>query len=281
MRRRTPVPLTLAMLLPAAAAAQSTVYGPGLRGSDTALEISQIGRGVIGQPQEPFLAEGHGLAIAIRQVGSGRVTGSLRTADALGSRAGTSRVVIEQQGAGGEAVRGAEARLELGLAAAATAQDIALLQRGDHAMATVRIAAGGPVQGLLLGLTQAQAAAAQLDLQAGVGAVIAWTQGAGAQGSLTSAGDGLRATITQAAGSRVDIANTGNNNSYAIATQQPADRLALGVVGHHNSFNLDFQGYREVVWRNAVTQGGSYRVVGGEMMDQNNRVVGAAAVIGR
>lgn len=283
MRRRHAL-LILAPLLsaPGAGRAQSVIQGIAISGHGVALEIEQVGRSSIGEAGAPLAAAGESLALSLSQHGQdNRITGAVRAADAARGGAPASRVRVEQRQENGSPVARAEARLLIGLAGAATGQDIAILQRGDGAYAEVQAASGGAVHGLTLGLRQDQGASARIDIQSGVGSAIAWSQGVGAQGSLVSNGDGLRASITQAPGSRVDINNNGSNNAYSVATQQAADRLTLGVTGSNNSFNFDFQGYREVAWRNAVTNGGSYSVSGGVVVDQNSRVMGAAAVMTR
>lgn len=252
--------------------AQSTLVGPVVNAvGSVAIDIEQSGAASLGSATDPLTLSGTGsgsLVLTVRQAVtcSSACTPSLIQAYTAG--AGLSQVTLEQRTSANEAVDHVWAQILLGTQTAAQTQNVTLKQQGDGAWASIVSTDGDNlsayiVQGQGTSVTIANSGAGNTYGTAGVPIGVYGAAGLTTALSIANTGANNSFAVTQAAGSTVGITNTGNANTYSIATQQAGDALALGINGSNNSFTFDFNAYQQVSWTvgaAAPVNGGNFQV---------------------
>lgn len=237
--------------------AQSSLIKPVVNAGGVAtINIEQAGAASLGSAANPLTLSGTGpgsLALTVRQVVtcSSACAPSLIQAHTAG--AGPSQITLEQRTGANAAVDQAWAQILLGTQTAAQAQNVTLKQQGDGAWASIVSTDGDNlsayiVQGQGTSVTIANSGAGNIYGTSGAPISVYGAAGLASVLNIVNTGASNSFAVSQAAGSTVSIANTGNNNVYQVATQQAGDALALGIHGSSNTFTFNFNAYQQVNW---------------------------------
>lgn len=257
---------TMVLATASSAWAQSTldhlvVHAPS---APVTVHIFQGGAGKLGSADDPITLVGAAsgpILLTVQQIGTFTLASQIRAYTA-GSAAST--ITLKQQTAdatpGG--VNGVWAQVLLGTPAAPAAhQQLSLLQTGDKAQACIEsvgdhlsanIVQHGSASGVsILNLTSQGAN----NTYGSAGVPI--TLGALSTLTMANTGDNNRYAVSLADASTANIANTGSDNTYNIATQLAGDALALTIAGAGNTFTFDFPTigtgqYQAVAWGNVA-----------------------------